>query len=72
MLVLSRKEGQKIVISDEITIIVLGVQGNRVRIGIDAPCGVVIRRSELSVCPTSLIPDVLTPTVSAMTIQKAR
>lgn len=55
MLVLSRKAGQRIVISEEITITVLEVQGSRVRIGIDAHSSVAIRRSELPAWPPSRI-----------------
>ena len=47
MLVLSRKPGEKLQIADDITITVLSVQGNRVRIGIDAPPHRRITRSEL-------------------------
>lgn len=48
MLVLSRKSNESIRIGDEITIKVISVRGGRVRIGIDAPEDVIIRRSELS------------------------
>lgn len=47
MLVLSRKVGEKIVIDGDIVITVVGIEGNRVRIGIEAPSEVGIRRSEL-------------------------
>lgn len=47
MLVLNRKTGEKIHVGDDITITVLEVQGNRVRIGIDAPLDVAILRAEL-------------------------
>lgn len=47
MLVLTRKAGERIVISDSIVVEVLEVQGNRVRIGIQAPQGVTILRQEL-------------------------
>jgi carbon storage regulator CsrA len=47
MLVLSRSEGQKIVVDEDIVITVLKIEGNRVRLGIDAPRSVPIRRSEL-------------------------
>jgi carbon storage regulator CsrA len=47
MLVLTRKTGERIVIAGGITIEVLQTQGNRVRIGIEAPRGVSIRRQEL-------------------------
>ena len=47
MLVLTRKAGERIVIADSIVVEVLEVQGNRVRIGIQAPSGVTILRQEL-------------------------
>jgi carbon storage regulator len=47
MLVLTRKVGERIVIDDSIIVEVLEVQGNRVRIGIQAPQGVTILRQEL-------------------------
>jgi len=47
MLILSRKVGERIVIAGDIVVKVLEVQGKRVRIGIDAPAGVNIRREEL-------------------------
>ena len=47
MLVLSRKRGQKVVIGGGITITVMHVTGNRVRVGIDAPERVRILRGEL-------------------------
>jgi carbon storage regulator len=50
MLVLSRKPGQKICIGAGITITVVDVSGNRVRIGIDAPKEIAIVRSELRAC----------------------
>jgi carbon storage regulator len=47
MLVLSRKVGQRTLIGDGIVVQVLEVTGRRVRLGIDAPLEVVIRREEL-------------------------
>lgn len=47
MLVLTRKPGERIVIGNDIVLEVLEVQGNRIRIGIQAPQGVPILRSEL-------------------------
>ena len=47
MLVLSRKEGEKLVIGDNITIVVSRVAGNRVTLGIEAPSDVRIIRGEL-------------------------
>lgn len=48
MLVLSRKEGEKLVIGDNIVITVNRISGNRVAIGIEAPREVAIVRGELS------------------------
>jgi carbon storage regulator len=47
MLVLSRKVGEKIFVGENIYITVVEVQGNRVRIGIEAPKDVPIYRAEL-------------------------
>ncbi|PLV59006.1 carbon storage regulator CsrA [Thermotoga sp. KOL6] len=47
MLVLTRKPGEKIVIGDEIVITVLRIEGNSVKIGIEAPKYVRILRAEL-------------------------
>ena len=47
MLVLSRKEGEKLVIGDDIVLTVNRINGNRVAIGIEAPRDVRIVRSEL-------------------------
>jgi carbon storage regulator CsrA len=47
MLVLTRKAGERILIDNNIVVEVLEVQGNRVRIGIQAPRGVPILRQEL-------------------------
>ncbi len=47
MLVLNRKIGERIVIGDDIVVTVVKVQGRQVRIGIEAPATVSIRRKEL-------------------------
>ncbi|MCA9119672.1 MAG: carbon storage regulator [Planctomycetaceae bacterium] len=47
MLVLSRKVGQRLVIDDNITIVINRIAGNRVQIGIEAPDDVHIMRGEL-------------------------
>ena len=48
MLVLSRKIGEKLVIGDNITVVVSRLAGNRVTLGIEAPADVRIVRGELS------------------------
>jgi carbon storage regulator len=47
MLVLSRKYGERIRIGEGIEITVVGIDGNRVRLGIDAPARVRVLRGEL-------------------------
>lgn len=47
MLVLSRKEDEKIIIGDSITLMVVSIQGDKVRLGIDAPKDVSIHREEV-------------------------
>jgi carbon storage regulator len=47
MLVLTRKAGERILIDNNIVIEVLEIQGNRIRLGIQAPSGVSILREEL-------------------------
>lgn len=47
MLVLTRKLDQRIVIGDDITVTILEVQGNRIRLGIEAPKEIPITREEL-------------------------
>ena len=48
MLVLSRKPGEKVVIGNGITLTVVEVEGNRVRLGFDAPDQVRILRAEIA------------------------
>ena len=47
MLVLSRKRNQRIVIGDDIEIVVVAVQGDRVKLGFNAPDDVQIHRAEI-------------------------
>lgn len=47
MLVLTRHIDQKIIIGDDITISVLGIQGNHVRLGFTAPKDVSVHREEI-------------------------
>ncbi len=47
MLVLSRKESQRIRLGDSIVITIVKISGDKVRIGIDAPSNVLVLRDEL-------------------------
>ena len=47
MLILTRRVGESLMIGDEVTVTVLGVKGNQVRIGVDAPKTVSVHREEI-------------------------
>jgi carbon storage regulator len=47
MLILTRRAGETLMIGDEVTITVLGVKGNQVRIGVNAPKHVSVHREEI-------------------------
>ena len=47
MLVLSRKEGQSIHINDDVTITVIDIRGDKVRLGVEAPRAVPVHRNEV-------------------------
>lgn len=47
MLVLTRKPGETLLIGDDVKVVVLGVRGNLVRVGIDAPKSVPVHRQEV-------------------------
>lgn len=47
MLVLSRKEGEQIVIGDKIVVTITQIRGDKVRVGIEAPSEVTVLRKEL-------------------------
>ena len=46
MLILTRRVGESLMVGDEITVTVLGVKGNQVRIGVNAPRDVAVHREE--------------------------
>ena len=47
MLILTRRVGETLMIGDEVTVTVLGVKGNQVRIGVNAPRDVTVHREEI-------------------------
>ncbi|MEH6584598.1 MAG: carbon storage regulator CsrA [Halioglobus sp.] len=47
MLILTRRVGESLMVGEEITVTVLGVKGNQVRIGVDAPRDVSVHREEI-------------------------
>lgn len=47
MLILTRRVGETLIIGDDVRITVLGVRGQQVRVGIDAPKSVTVHREEI-------------------------
>ena len=47
MLILTRRVGEKVMIGDEISVTVLRVKGNQVRLGVEAPKSVSVQREEI-------------------------
>ena len=47
MLILTRRAGETIMVGDEVTITVLGIKGNQVRLGINAPKEIAVHREEI-------------------------
>jgi len=70
MLILSRRPNESLVIGSEVTLTVLGIKGNQVRLGIEAPRDVVVDRAEVrrrkvreaNLTAATLLPNSLTTT----------
>lgn len=77
MLILTRRVGETIVIGDDVIVTVLGIKGNQVRIGINAPKDVTVHREEIyqriqqekntTVAPATTPPSSVTSTGSGET-----
>jgi len=47
MLILTRRVGETIMVGDKVTVTVLGVNGNQIRIGVNAPREITVHRKEV-------------------------
>ena len=47
MLILTRRVGETLMVGDQVTVTVLGLKGNQVRIGVNAPRDVAVHREEI-------------------------
>ncbi|ORU93584.1 MAG: carbon storage regulator [Cycloclasticus sp. symbiont of Poecilosclerida sp. N] len=47
MLILTRKVGESLIIGDDISVVVLSIKGNQVRLGVDAPKSISVHREEI-------------------------
>ena len=47
MLILTRRVGESLMIGDEVNVTVLGIKGNQVRIGVNAPKDIAVHREEI-------------------------
>lgn len=52
MLILTRRVGETLMIGNEVSVTVLGVKGNQVRLGVNAPKDIAVHREDLSAYPT--------------------
>jgi len=72
MLVLSRKESQRIRLGDSIVITIVKISGDKVRIGIDAPGDVLVLRDELEPREQSSACSLEVPAAALETVQPLR
>jgi carbon storage regulator len=79
MLILTRRVGETIVIGDDVIITVLGIKGNQVRIGINAPKDVSVHREEIyqriqqeKGAPVPAVQEEAAPAAAAPVVKKKR
>ena len=65
MLVLSRKEGERIQLGNSIVLTMIRVSGDKVRIGIEAPGDMVVLREELHCCESQAAETLVTESATA-------
>jgi carbon storage regulator len=70
MLVLSRKETQRIRLGDSIVVTIVKISGDKVRVGIDAPADVLVLRDELEVRITAS-PNAIPPASPTLEVAPA-
>jgi carbon storage regulator len=61
MLILTRRVGETVMIGEEVSVTILGVKGNQVRVGINAPKNVAVHREEIFERIKSEGPDAVEP-----------
>lgn len=64
MLILTRRIGESVMIGDDVSITVLAVKGNQVRVGIDAPRHIAVHREEVYERVKAANPADITPAIS--------
>ncbi|MEX0867632.1 MAG: carbon storage regulator [Pirellulales bacterium] len=65
MLVLSRKESERIRLGESIILTVVRVSGDKVRLGIEAPADILVLREELDVNPPAVVTGPVEVTIKA-------
>lgn len=71
MLVLSRKESQRIRLGDSIVVTIVKISGDKVRVGIDAPTDVLVLRDELEAHDPVQAADAANPALAENTVDAA-
>ena len=61
MLILTRRVGETVMIGEEVSVTILGVKGNQVRVGINAPKNIAVHREEIFERIKSEDPDAVEP-----------